>query len=74
MTETRHRSLERLSLLDLRTPELRDRLRAIAVDVDRMWQAALNLGDFDLVTRTTEASHALHRALLALDEGEVTIG
>ena len=58
----------------LRSPtDLGARIRAIAVDVDRMWRAALESGDFDLVTRSTEASHALHRAVLVL-ENDPTLG
>lgn len=51
--------------------ELRDRLRAVAVDVDHLWCEAIDREDFARATRTLEAleaSHALHRALFALED------
>jgi len=53
---------------------LRRRLQAVAVDVDQLWRAALDLRDFDLVTRSVGASQGVHRALLALDDNQFAIG
>jgi hypothetical protein len=57
---------------------LQDRLtllaRAVqqtATELDAMWSETLDHGE--LMTRVVEASHALHRAVLAL-EGDGTIG
>lgn len=64
-----------ISPSEVRTPtELRDLVRSVAGDVDRMRRAALHCGDFDLITRSTEASHALHRAVVALEDGEPITG
>jgi hypothetical protein len=48
-------------------------LRAIRADLDTLaselralWSSALEDGDFDEVTRVVEASHAVHRAAVAL--------
>jgi hypothetical protein len=54
--------------------ELIRRLRSIAGEVDGMWQEALQSQDFDLVWRSSEASHAVHRAVLALEVDALTIG
>ncbi len=49
-------------------------IRRYASDVDHLWQHALQRQDFDLLTRSVEASHALHRALLALADTTYLIG
>lgn len=53
---------------------LRRRLRAAAGDVDHLWRDALDSEDFDLVTRSVDASQGVHRALLALDAGRFAVG
>jgi hypothetical protein len=47
------------------------RLRSLAGEVDDLWRASLQGQDFDLVWRSSEASLALHRAVIALEEGGV---
>jgi hypothetical protein len=54
--------------------ELGRRLRAIAREVDDLWRDSLQGQDFDLVWRSSEASHAVHRAALALEDDALTIG
>lgn len=50
---------------------LRDTLQAIAGEIDGLWRDALESQDFDLVTRAVDASHGVHRALLALADRSV---
>ena len=55
----------------MKSTELLDRLRAIVVDVDHLWCEAIDREEFARETRTLEAleaSHALHRALFALED------
>jgi hypothetical protein len=49
--------------------ELGRRLRSVAREVDDLWRSSLQGQDFDLVWRSSEASLALHRAVLALEDG-----
>ena len=58
----------------LSSRELIARLRSVAGEVDEMWHQALESQDFDLVWRSSEASHAVHRAVLALEEASQKIG
>lgn len=51
----------------------RRRLRAVAGDVDQLWRDALDSQDFDLVTRSVDASRRIHRALLARDDDRLVI-
>jgi hypothetical protein len=41
-------------------------LDAAAAELRELWSSALARGDFDEVTRLADASHAVHRALIAL--------
>ncbi len=45
---------------------LTSRLDAVADDLRDMWSAAVTEREFDEVTRLVEASHAVHRAVVAL--------
>lgn len=54
-------------LLVGRRVELRRRLHALVQDVDEFWRDSLESRDFGLVTSSVEASHAMHRALVALE-------
>ncbi|MEO8266311.1 MAG: hypothetical protein ABI706_12480 [Ilumatobacteraceae bacterium] len=56
------------------TGELRDRLRSVAEDVDLLWYEAIDREDSALVTRSVQASHAVHRALIALEDNAPAIG
>jgi hypothetical protein len=53
---------------------LRTRLQAVADDIDALWPEALERGDLDHITRVVDASHAVHRALLALGNDRTFIG
>jgi hypothetical protein len=60
--------------IDLRQPALsqtRIALEAVAGELERMWSSAIVSADFDEVNRLVEASHAVHRALLALGSGAI---
>jgi hypothetical protein len=50
------------------TAEVRASLFAAAGDLDRLCREALESHDFDAITRSVEASHAIHRALIAFDD------
>lgn len=50
---------------------LRQRLEAIAHDVDEVWDVALDSGDYELVSCYVEASQAVHRAVVALGAGRI---
>ena len=54
--------------------DLQRRLQALALDVDGFWRASLEGEDFRLVTSSVEASHAVHRAIAALDIDRYVIG
>ena len=54
--------------------DLRERLQALADDVDAFWRASLEVGDFNLVTCSVDASHAVHRAIAALDVDRYVVG
>ena len=54
--------------------DLQRRLQALAQDVDEFWRGSLDSGDFKLVTSSVEASHAVHRALAALNVDRYVIG
>ena len=41
-------------------------LEVLASDLRSLWSSALGHGDFDEITRIIEASHAVHRAVIAL--------
>jgi hypothetical protein len=64
--------------IDLRQPGgiegIRTALEAVASDLRGLWYAALERGDFDEITRLVEASHAVHRATLALRADNVISG
>ncbi len=49
--------------------ELGRRLRFLVGEVDDLWRTSMQGQDFDLVWRSSEASLALHRAVLALEDG-----
>jgi hypothetical protein len=53
---------------------LRTRLQTVADDIDGLWRDALDSENFDLVTCAAEASHGVHRALLALGDDRFVIG
>lgn len=77
MTENRYqqeleeieREIERE--IDLRTDvelvEIIVALDALSSQINALWSSALARQDFDEVTRIVEASHAIHRAALALE-------
>ena len=46
-------------------------LDRVADDLHALWTDALALGDFAEVTRLVEASHAVHRAVVALRSDNV---
>ena len=57
--------------IDLRPPtgdigEVGAALDILTSELRRLWSSALEQGDFDEVTRLVEASHAVHRAAIAL--------
>jgi hypothetical protein len=66
--------------IDLRQPavgvgEIRTVLDTVAADLRHLWLSAIERGDFAEITRLVEASHAVHRAALALTaDGVITAG
>ena len=48
----------------------RSSLESVAADLRGLWAAAIDRADFAEVARLVEASHAVHRALIALDAGQ----
>jgi len=52
----------------------RSRLESVAVDLRDLWAAAIDRADFAEVARLVEASHAVHRALIALESQTVIAG
>jgi hypothetical protein len=61
-------------MIDLGEPtvnDLRATLEGVASDLRRLWSAEIERADFDLLSRLVEASHAVHRALLALGSGSL---
>ena len=68
------RALTTLQVLVEAREDLQQRLQALAEDVDAFWRASLECGDFNLVTCSVEASHAVHRAIGALDVDRYVIG
>lgn len=54
--------------------DLRATLQSIADEIDGLWRRALDSQDLDLVTRAVDASHGVHRALLALGDDRVVRG
>jgi len=58
--------------VDLRTPALdvshiQARLDGLSAELRTLWSSALERGDFQETTRIVEASHAVHRAAVALE-------
>lgn len=54
---------------DSRPPELDDiraELETLARALRELWSSTLERGDFEEVTRIVEASHAVHRAVVAV--------
>ncbi|HEY8524683.1 MAG TPA: hypothetical protein VIL48_06965 [Acidimicrobiales bacterium] len=47
--------------------EIRAGLASVAEQLRALWSVALEQGDFDEITRIVDASHAVERALVALD-------
>jgi hypothetical protein len=45
---------------------IRAELKALASHLETLWFSALEGGDFEEITRLLEASHAVHRAAVAL--------
>lgn len=45
---------------------IRADLETLALELRALWPSALEDGDFEEVTRLVEASHAIHRAVVAL--------
>jgi hypothetical protein len=45
---------------------IRADLDALALKLRSVWSSAMEEGDFEEVTRLVEASHAVHRAVIAL--------
>jgi hypothetical protein len=56
------------------TAGARASLLAAAGDIDHLCQEALESENFDAITRSVQASHAIHRALLAFDDVALAIG
>lgn len=52
---------------------IRANLDNLASELRRLWSLALEVGDFDEVNRLTEASHAVHRATVALSPDSVVL-
>jgi hypothetical protein len=55
-----------------RSPELDDiraELETLARALRALWSSTLERGDFEEVTRIVEASHAVHRAVVAVSPG-----
>ena len=50
----------------METEEIRIALEILSAELRTKWSVALERGRFDDVTRLAEASHAVHRAALAL--------
>ena len=48
--------------------EVRATLHALASDLRTLWSAALDRGEFGEVTRLVEVSHAVHVAVIALED------
>lgn len=46
--------------------DVRAALDMLASDLRSLWSSAIAHGDFDEITRVVEASHAIHRAAIAL--------
>lgn len=62
--------------IDLRQPvvgidHIGTALDALASNLRLLWSSALERGDFNEITRLVEASHAVHRAALALSADSV---
>jgi hypothetical protein len=57
--------------LGMDTNEIRIALDILAAELRSQWSSALERGHFNDVTRLAEASHALHRAALALTSDSV---
>ncbi len=58
--------------VDLRTPALdvshiQASLDRLSAELRTLWSSALEQGDFQEITRFVEASHAVHRAVIALE-------
>lgn len=70
MTENRYQEeLEHEIYLctDVELEEIIVALDALSSQINALWSSALARQDFDEVTRIVEASHAIHRAALALE-------
>lgn len=52
---------------DVELAEIIVALDALSSQINALWSSALARQDFDEVTRIVEASHAIHRAALALE-------
>jgi hypothetical protein len=64
---------DRASAIDLAEPSARvasadiaEALCEVASELRSLWSSAVERGDFDEITRLVEASHAVHRAVIAL--------
>lgn len=58
--------------VDLRTPavdvsHIQARLNGLSAELRTLWSSALERGDFQEIARLVEASHAVHRAVIALE-------
>ncbi len=53
--------------------EVRATLDTLASDLRTLWSAALDRGEFDEVTRLVEVSHAVHVAVIALEEDRTSV-
>jgi hypothetical protein len=58
----------RLVQPDERIAVLRSKVEAAVRDLDQLGRDSMDSQDFDLVAGLGEASHALHRALLTLED------
>lgn len=72
-------SLRSPDVIDLRPTaarfdDTRAVLDAVAADLSDTWSHAIADGDFVTLNRIIEASHAVHRALVALSEDTVVPG
>jgi hypothetical protein len=69
-----HRGLTTKRLLAETREDLLRRLQRLSQDVDEFWRGSLDCGDFNLVTCSVEASHAVHQALAALEVDRYVTG
>jgi hypothetical protein len=69
-----NRRLTTRQLLAETREDLQRRLQVLAQDLDEFWRGSLDCGEFNLVTCSVEASHAVHQALAALEVDRYVTG